>query len=83
MYVLLSSLNVSQKAILLMSDNKFHQSRHLISQITHKTNELIFRKFCPNFEKIANRSDLARYCDESNDSFETLPELFYGTLNDI
>ena len=46
-----------------------------------KTKELIFRKSCPKFEKIAKRY-LARYCDESNDSFETLPKPFYGALDD-
>ena len=47
-----------------------------------KTNELIFRKFCPKFEKIAKRRYLARYCDESNGSFETLLKLFCGALDD-
>ena len=69
-------LYASQKAMLLISGNKFHKSRM-------KTNRLIFRKFCPKFEKIAKRHYLARYCDKSNDSFEILPKLFYGTLRDI
>ena len=82
MCVLLSSLNVSRKAILLTSDSKFHESLvNYFHKPRMKTNELIFRK-CPKFEKMAKRIYLAGYCDESIGSFETLPKLFYGTLND-
>ena len=45
-----------------------------------KTNELILRKFCPEFEK-PKRCYLARYYDESNGSFETLSKLVYGILD--
>ena len=44
-----------------------------------ETNELIFRKFCLKFERIAKRGYWARYRDGS---FETLPKLFYGTSDD-
>ena len=78
----LAFFNVSQKAILLISDNKFHQSLVIyFHKPRMKSNELIFRKFCPKFEKIARRRYLARYCDESNGSFGTLLKPFYDTLD--
>ena len=80
---LLSFLKVSQKAMLLMCNNKFHQS--LVSYFHKprtKTNELIFRKFCPKCEKIAKPCQLAWYCGKSSGSFETLLKLVHGILDD-
>ena len=45
-----------------------------------KTHELILRKFCPKFKKW--RNFMARYCDKSNGSFETRPQVFHGTQDD-
>ena len=45
-----------------------------------KPTSKFYRSFVPN-SKVAKRRYLARYCDESNGSFELLPKLFYGTFN--
>ena len=79
----LALLNVSQKAILLISDNKLYQNLGIyFHKPRMKTKWLIFRKFCLKLKKIAKRCYMARYCDESNGTFETLLKLFYGTLDD-
>ena len=66
--------------MLLISDNKFHLESCQFHKPRRKTNGLNFRKFGPRCEKTANRSLLARYCDESNGRFEALRNLVYGTL---
>ena len=58
--------------MLLMSDNKFHGESCQFHKTRRKTNGLNFRKFGPRCEKTANRSLLARYCDECNGRFEAL-----------
>ena len=66
--------------MLVTSDNKFHRESCQFQKTRRKTNGLNFRKFDPRCEKTANRSLLARYCDESNGRFEALRNLVYVTL---
>ena len=80
---LVSSLNVSQKAMLLISDSKFYQSCQLISQTTFENKQVNFKTvLSQNRKKMAERFYLARYCDESHSSFKTLPKLFLVTVDD-
>ena len=80
---MLSFLKVSQKAILLICDNKFHHSLvGYFQKPRTRTNELIFKKFCPKCKKIAKPCYLAWYCGKSGGSFETLLKLVHGTLDD-
>ena len=52
-----------------------------MSQTTHENKQVNLKEILSQVQKVANRY-LARYCDESNGSFEMLPKLCYGTFDD-
>ena len=84
MCVLLSFLNVSQKAKLLINDTKSHQSLvYRLHKSSAKINELIFRKYSPRCEKTMKHRYLAWYRGENNGrGLEALLKLVYATLDD-